>query len=113
MTVKSSAAGKRKRATMRRDRADSTRRSSIPNVAANHPGAKNRGRADADDTTAEHQPFMSSCSTPWCAEYVSWHKPARIPGIRFAAIDAPTPLPQSRMPRSAWFSRKARPTASA
>ena len=35
--------------------------------------------------------FMSSCSTPWCAEYVSWQIPARIPGILFAATQTPTP----------------------
>ena len=30
--------------------------------------------------------FMSSCSTPWWAEYVSWHTEARTPRILFAAI---------------------------
>ena len=44
---------------------------------------------------------MSSCSTPWCAEYTSWQIAARIPGIFDAAIDAPTPDPQTSTPRSA------------
>jgi hypothetical protein len=34
-------------------------------------------------------------------------------GILFAAIDAPTPLPQRMMPRPARYSRKTAPTASA
>ena len=38
--------------------------------------------------------FMSSCSTPWWAEYVSWQTAARTPRILFAATDAPTPEPQ-------------------
>ena len=42
--------------------------------------------------------FTSSCSTPWWAEYPSWHRPARTPGILFAATEAPTPLPHRRMP---------------
>ena len=45
--------------------------------------------------------FMSSCSTPWCAEYVSWQTAARMPRILLAATDAPTPEPQIRIPRSA------------
>ncbi len=44
---------------------------------------------------------MSSCSTPWWAEYVSWQTAARMPRILLAATDAPTPEPQMRMPRSA------------
>jgi len=44
---------------------------------------------------------MSSCSTPWCAEYVSWQTDARMPVILQAATEAPTPLPQTRTPRSA------------
>ena len=44
---------------------------------------------------------MSSCSTPWRAEYVSWQTAARIPRILFAATEAPTPEPQTRTPRSA------------
>jgi hypothetical protein len=36
-----------------------------------------------------------------------------MPGILFATIDAPTPLPQRRMPRSALDSRTAAPTACA
>ncbi len=54
---------------------------------------------------------MSSCSTPWCAEYVSWHTPARMPRILFAATHAPTPLPQITMPRSARPCCTASPTA--
>ena len=54
--------------------------------------------------------FMSSCSTPWCAEYVSWQIAARMPGILLAATDAPTPDPQIRMPRSARPSRTASPS---
>src|SRR5579862_1562069 len=49
--------------------------------------------------------FMSSCSTPWWAEYVSWQTAARTPRILFAATEAPTPDPQIRMPRSAAPSR--------
>ena len=45
--------------------------------------------------------FMSSCSTPWWAEYESWQMAARMPGILLAATEAPTPLPQMRTPRSA------------
>ena len=54
-------------------------------------------------TTSEprQSTFMSSCSTPWCAEYTSWQIAARIPGIFEAAIDAPTPEPQTSTPRSA------------
>ena len=44
---------------------------------------------------------MSSCSTPWCAEYVSWQIAARIPWSLQAATEAPTPEPQTRIPRSA------------
>ena len=33
---------------------------------------------------------MSSCSTPWCAEYVSWQIAARMPGSLHAATAAPT-----------------------
>ena len=44
---------------------------------------------------------MSSCSTPWWAEYVSWQTAARTPRILLAATEAPTPRPQMRMPRSA------------
>ena len=44
---------------------------------------------------------MSSCSTPWCAEYVSWQIAARMPAILHAATDAPTPEPQTSTPRSA------------
>ena len=46
---------------------------------------------------------MSSCSTPWAAEYVSWHSPARMPRILLAAIDAPTPDPQDDYPDFAWL----------
>src|SRR6185503_6348564 len=35
--------------------------------------------------------FMSSCSTPWWAEYVSWQTAERTPRILFAATLAPTP----------------------
>ena len=41
---------------------------------------------------------MSSCSTPWWAEYVSWQTAARMPRILLAATLAPTPEPQMRMP---------------
>ncbi len=34
---------------------------------------------------------MSSCSTPWWAEYVSWQTEARIPRILQAATEAPDP----------------------
>ena len=44
---------------------------------------------------------MSSCSTPWCAEYASWQIAARTPGSLQAATEAPTPEPQTRIPRSA------------
>ena len=57
--------------------------------------------------------FMSSCSTPWCAEYVSWHMPARMPGILLAATHTPTPEPQIRMPRGASPALIASPTLSA
>ena len=40
---------------------------------------------------------MSSCSTPWCAEYVSWQTADRMPRILLAATDAPTPEPQMRI----------------
>ena len=40
---------------------------------------------------------MSSCSTPWWAEYVSWQTAARMPRILFAATRAPTPEPQIRI----------------
>jgi len=53
---------------------------------------------------------MSRC---WCAEYASWHKPARMPGRLLAETDAPTPLPQSSTPRSARPTMIAQPTASA
>jgi hypothetical protein len=45
--------------------------------------------------------FMSSCSTPWCAEYVSWQIAARTLASLLAAIEAPTPEPQTSTPRSA------------
>ena len=57
--------------------------------------------------------FMSSCSTPWWAEYVSWQIAARMPRILLAAIDAPTPDPQTRIPRSARPSRIAMSSARA
>ena len=44
---------------------------------------------------------MSSCSTPWWAEYVSWQTAERMPRILLAATLAPTPEPQIRIPRSA------------
>ena len=44
---------------------------------------------------------MSSCSTPWCAEYASWQIAARIPASLQAATEAPTPEPQTKTPRSA------------
>jgi len=53
---------------------------------------------------------MSSCSTPWCALYVSWQTAVRMPRILFAATDAPTPDPQMRIPRSAWPSWIASPS---
>ena len=56
---------------------------------------------------------MSSCSTPWCAEYASWQIAARMPGILQAAIEAPTPDPQTRTPRSARPSRIASATVRA
>ena len=56
---------------------------------------------------------MSSCSTPWAAEYGSWQIAARIPGIFDAAIDAPTPEPQTSTPRSARPERIAIPTSRA
>ena len=52
---------------------------------------------------------MSSCSTPWWAEYASWQIAARIPATLQAAIDAPTPEPQTRTPRSAAPARIASP----
>ena len=45
---------------------------------------------------------MSSCSTPWRAEYASWQTEARTPGTLLAVTLAPTPLPQMTMPRHAW-----------
>src|SRR5262249_6093544 len=44
--------------------------------------------------------FMWSSSTPCSAEKWSWISPARTPGILFAQIEAPTPLPQMATPRS-------------
>jgi hypothetical protein len=57
--------------------------------------------------------FMSSCSTPWWAEYVSWQTDDRTPRILVAAIEAPTPDPQMRIPRSASPSRIAYPSRAA
>ena len=54
---------------------------------------------------------MSSCSTPWCAEYVSWQIAARIPASLQAATEAPTPEPQTRTPRSASPERIASPSS--
>src|SRR4030095_15695581 len=51
--------------------------------------------------TSPPRTFVSSCSTPWCAEYVSWQIAARMPASLLAAIEAPTPDPQTRTPRSA------------
>src|SRR5262249_2122407 len=48
-----------------------------------------------------HRTFISSCSTPWRAEYVSWQTPARMSRTLLAAMEAPTPLPQISTPRSA------------
>ena len=56
---------------------------------------------DPDHPRPERSTFMSSCSTPWCARYVSWQTPARMPRILLTAMDAPTPDPQMRIPRSA------------
>src|SRR5262249_31167859 len=47
-----------------------------------------------------HRMFMWSSSTPWCAEKWSPMRPARTPGILLAQTSAPTPLPQTAMPRS-------------
>ena len=44
--------------------------------------------------------FMSSSSTPWWAEKLSCTSAARTPGTLLAAMHAPTPLPQTAMPRS-------------
>ena len=44
---------------------------------------------------------MSSCSTPWCALYVSWHTEPRMPASLQTATAAPTPEPQTSTPRSA------------
>src|SRR5215470_15571480 len=48
-----------------------------------------------------HITFTSSCSTHWCAIWPSCTIDARMPGILLAAIDAPTPVPHTRMARSA------------
>jgi hypothetical protein len=52
-----------------------------------------------------HSTLRLSCSTPWCAEYVSWAIAARMPRTLFAATEAPIPEPQTRIPRSATPSR--------
>ena len=52
--------------------------------------------------------FMSSSSTPWCAEKTSTTREARAPGTLFAAMHAPTPLPHTAMPRSSFPSATAR-----
>ena len=58
-----------------------------------------------------HRTFMSSCSTPWWAEYASWQIAARMPRILHAATEAPTPEPQTKTARSASPWRIALPTA--
>jgi hypothetical protein len=71
--------------------------------------AEARGQKRLDELQRDPSPitlpprqktFMSSSSTPWYVEKTSWMSPARTPGILFAAMFAPTPLPQIAMARS-------------
>ena len=48
----------------------------------------------------KHRTFISSCSTPWTAEYRSWQTAALTPLTLLAAILAPTPLPHMIIPLS-------------
>ena len=65
--------------------------------------AETSSRASDGPTTSEprQSTFMSSCSTPWWAEYASWQIAARTPVSLQAATDAPTPEPHTRTARSA------------
>ena len=84
------------------DRQDLVQSSPMARLAVKRAARNARAHSNASSGPITREPrvrtFMSSCSTPWWAEYVSWQTAARTPRILFAATDAPTPEPQMRMP---------------
>ncbi len=90
-----------------------TCRSSPENSVASHSRAMSMAFSAFSTLAPRQRTFASSSSRLWRAVKRSWQSAARTPVSLLAAMAAPTPLPQTRIPSSTNWLRTALPIARA